>query len=493
MAESMRQPSLGHSASEPGLGNSGRLSSGSARNRLADVGASISAGNATTNLYEKMQKEGKFRDSFPSVRPAGRSTIVPSADCAERDVQPEVYFPAPPTPVRERRYRKISHAPGEIHVHYGLKDQRLPAEDFRYGIRGVKGATTEGAMKAGQLFGVAEYKNSVAERVYESTKKEPLGKPYIRGHNVKMLPEGFGNPSGDPEDAKMVIFPVTTKPDNEGTRLQYRKTHNNFLPGERFNRGYNWPDESKGENFRFGKADVNAAEGAGAKIALNMGAEDDGTYKRTRFVQKVNEDYRNVQHPGLMKKVHCKQGPTGPPLPTDHRYGVKSNVSDYTARSCIKGYYNLSEQLPDQDLGCCVKPGRRNVTLETRAFGIPSVRVDIPAPPPGARSIADSVSYGDECGCAALLNPQRFDAKGIPDAEFLVRRPRDELEAVVNGVNYDLGEDFNDLWEEAVGLFDDGEPMVSLDALLFVHQKHIDDQVARRLSSSSSAPQLRAR
>jgi hypothetical protein len=443
-------------------------------------------------LYEKMKKEGQFTERIGQVPPAGRSIVVPLADTAERDVQPEIYFPAPPTPANERRYRKISHGPGEIHVHYGLKDQHLPGEDFRYGIRGVKGSSTEAAMKAGQRFGVAEYQNSVAERVYESNKREPLGKPYIRGHNIRMLPEGFGNKSGEPADAKMVLFPVDQPADSQEVREMYRKSHNQFLPGERIARGYNFPEETKGDNFRYGKPEATMAEGAGAKIALNSAAEDDGHYKKTKFVQKTVEDYRNVQHTKIMKKVNCKQGAKGPPMPTSHRYGIASMVSAFTARSCILGYYSLPEQLPDQDLGVCTKPGRRNVTTETRSFGIPSVRTDIPAPPPGRKSIADPVSYGDECGCAALINPQRFDNKGVPDAEFLVRRPKEELRDIVYMVQYEMGEDFDDLWDQAVELFDDGMPLVSLDAMLYIHSGQIDQQVARRLSSVSSAPQLRA-
>lgn len=485
---------LGHSASEPGLGKTGG-SGGSTRNNLADIGASISMGGMTTTLYEKMKSESKFRDEpriAMGVRPAGRSITVPLADSAERDVQSDIYFPAPPTPVRERRYRKISHAPGEIHVHYGLKDQKLPGEDFRYGIRSNKKETTEGAMKAGQLMGVAEYKNSVMERVYESTKKEPVGRPYIRGHNLQMLPEGFGNKSGEPSDAKIVVFPVDRKPDPEEIRLMYRKTHNNWAPGERIDRDYTFPKETFHPNFRYGKGEAQSAEGVGAKMALTYDAEDDGNYKKTKLVQSACEDYRNVQHPKVMRRTHVKQGKSGPPLPQSHRYGIKSTTSEFTARSCILGYYGLEEQLPDMDLGKCTKPGRRNVTTETRAFGVPSVRSDLPAPPPGKKSVSNPVNFGDECGCAALINPQRFDNKGVPDGEFLVRRPREELASIVTNVSYDMGEDFDDVFDEAVGLFDDGQELVSLDALLYIHQRQIDDQVVKRIAASSSAPQLRA-
>lgn len=35
----------------------------------------------------------------------------------------------------------------------------------------------------------------------------------------------------------------------------------------------------------------------------------------------------------------------GPPLGYDYRFGVKSSISEYTAASCIKGYYSLEDAL----------------------------------------------------------------------------------------------------------------------------------------------------
>lgn len=474
---------LGHSASAPGL--SGR-SSGSSDALKASAGAmglssSGSAAALTTNLYDKMSREGKFRDYIgKQIRPSGRSITVPLADSAERDLASEIYFPLPPTPAKERKYRQLSHGPGEIHVHHGLKDQKLPGEEFRYGTRSIKGATTEDAMKAGQLLGVAEYKNSVNERVYDSIKKEPLGKPHTRGHTLKMLPEGFGSASGAPVDGKKVIYPVEMPRDTDEHRQLYKKTHGNYAPGERIERNYKWPEETKDKNFAFGSGLAAAVEGAGAKLVLNMDVEDDGTFKRTKLVTKVNEDYRHVQHPKFARKNHAKQGSEGPPLGYDYRFGVGSSMSEYTAASCVKGYYTLEEQLPDEDLGRCVKPGRRNVTTETRAFGVPSVRTDIGAPHPSKRSIADECSYGDEPSAASILNPQRFDSKGIADREFLIRRNREELEQLMQNVPLE-NVDFDALWEEGLNLFEDGLPLVSLDAMLYLHSRNIEHRVGTQL------------
>jgi hypothetical protein len=436
---------------------------------------------STTNLYDKMKLEGRFRDYIPHIRPAGISIRVPLNDSAAMDVQSEIYYPAPETPSYDRRFRKTT-VPGEICVHHSLKDQKLPGEEFRYGIRGVKGSTTEQCMKAGQKFGIEQYQMQVKEQVYESNKKEPLGTAYIRGHTLHMLPEGFGNSSGVPEDCKRVVFPVDQQPDSEEVRQQYRKSHNHFDPGERVERGYCWPDESKGEWFRFGKSSDSLKEGEGSRLALNCMVEDDGSFKATKMVQKVAEDYRNTVHPKFASKVHYMQGAKGPPMDPDWAYGIKSITSDCTARSCILGYYALDEQLPDQDLGRCTKVGRRNVTREVRAFGVPSVRTDLPAPP-GRRSVADLTNYGNECGAAALMNPQRFDDRGIPDREFLLRRPKEELQSLVDACGGGLQEaslDFDEIWEKARDLFDDGQELVSLDAFLFIYSKRIDDNVDKR-------------
>lgn len=468
---------LGRSASDPGLTRQPGSSS-----LKAAGGSLVGTDPTTTNLYDKMMAEGQFRDYFPGIRPAGRSTVVPLNDTAGMNVQPEIFYGVPPTPIKERRFRR-SRVPGEIHVHHSLKDQKLPGEDFRYGIRGVKGQSTEICMKAGQKFGIEEYKESVKERIYESNKKEPLGKPYIRGHPLKMLPEGFGNPSGEPENCKKVVFPVDMPlAETEEAKAQYKKSHNHFEPGERVERGYSMPEETNGTWFRFGVAAQHGApDGSNMKLALNCDAEDDGHYKQTKLVQKVCEDYRNVVHPKFASKVHYMQGATGPPMDPNWAYGIKSITSDCTARSCILGYYSLDEQLPDQDLGRCTKPGRRNLTKEARAFGIPSVRTDLPAPP-GRRSVADLTNYGDECGAAALLNPQRFDHKGVPDREFLLRRPKEELRSLLASHESmeEAATDFDEIYEQAVDLFDDGIDLVSLDAFLYVYTQRIEQRVHRQ-------------
>jgi len=88
-------------------------------------------------------------------------------------------------------------------------------------------------------------------------------------------------------------------------------------------------------------------------------------------------------------------------------------------------------------------------------------------------------------GAAALLNPQRFDNKGVPDQEFLLRRPKEELSDLVNAGGYCLEEasmDFDEIWEQALDLFEDGIELVSLDAFLYIFTQRIDKRVSTQLA-----------
>jgi len=608
-AAAMEAPILSKSASAPGLGSSLRVAGAS----NAGLGAAQS-----TNLYDKMRAEGKFREHWPNVKPAGRSIVSAVGDPQTRP-NPLEPIEVPQTPVGLRKYRRTNMGPGEMHVHWGLKDQKLPSEGHRFGAPGVAGMTTESTMKAGALVGVAEYKNSVGERVYASTKRKPLGNTYSRGHEVSIPEKGFGKKEYDvadaendpgkprcpfprelspPSDQDKVVFTLVLggvdsaalvaddrllkkleaqvraavcdrcgselrispkdvylqpshgedgfamkvqidPPDGvsvesvaskfqdptgldegicqgassirgmdkvssgplslsscstpqvvRGAAAMYRKSHNTVKPGEQGKRDYVYPQAVHQPNFRFGGGKADAVSGAGAKLALNMAAADDGSVARTRLAQKAAEDYRHVKHPKPFQKMHYMQGPGGPPVAQDHVFGAKSGEDTTSVEVCIKGCYSLQEQLPDQDLGRCTKLGRRNVTTETRAFGVPSVRADIPGPSSKGRSLADAVNYGDECGAAALLGPQRFDERGVPDSEFLVRRPKEDIASLVQG----LPEiDLEELWPKCLDLFDDDLELVSLDALLHVHSLKVGEEIAQRVGAfggtgTSAAP-----
>ena len=75
----------------------------------------------------------------------------------------------------------------------------------------------------------------------------------------------------------------------------------------------------------------------------------------------------------------------------------------------MRGDYADEDQLPDKDLGKTLTPGFRNITLETRAFGVPSIRTDLPKPGVGlTRSVANNMNYGDDATAHDLINPQPY-------------------------------------------------------------------------------------
>ena len=138
----------------------------------------------------------------------------------------------------------------------------------------------------------------------------------------------------------------------------------------------------------------------------------------------------------------------GTTLPENHVFGVGGKLEDEGAWSCIQGSYSAEEQQPDADLGKPVSHGWRNVTTESRAFGVPSIRADIT--PPERRSVADNQNYGDDVNAQFLLYPDEFSANGVADEEFSQSRTQDDLRRLFSKIGYSLDEDvFQRLWNDA--------------------------------------------
>lgn len=407
------------------------------------------------------------------------------------DLQPEIYAPAPGTPPHERKFRR-EREPGAAAIHWGLKDQKLPADSFAYGMRNSKQESVVTALEA-QKKQNQSYQNEVAERVYWSNKHEPLGKGYVAGHvlppETQDVKFHFGVPSKEKDESKAVIWPRDSKRgEDEEIRQQYVKTHGDFAPGEMFNRKYAWPVEvTSNPHFRFGAGDGSATkDGQGVKDALNMDREVEDAMPITRIVQRTLEDKRQVKNDAIGKVKHYGTGK--PPVPPGHAFGARKSSSAYggSAWDCITGNYSLDEQLPDRDLGRCVKPGRRNVTQESRAFGVPSVRRDLSAPAPQKRGLGDQTSYSDEHHMKLLISPQRFVLSGIEDEDFLLRRGKQEVHILLTGAGYAFkDQDFDEIWRSAMQLFQDGRSLVSLDAFMFVYSDWLDQAVAEKRSALS--------
>lgn len=446
-----------------------------------------------TTAYTTLLSSGKMRDANPEHFPAGKSQIQLGEDSTARDVEPDTYFPQPPTPTNIRKYRK-NYVPGEIITHFGLKDQRLPGEDFKFGAKSLGGDSVAQILEeaAKKTRGIAEYKNAVAEQVYLSTKREPLGRSYDRGHG---LPKqctapgfrGFGTCSDKSEDAKLAIYPRGIEPDSLEIRQRYLFTHGSIAPGEMFVRDYNWPEETKKDTFRFGIADRPENEpsgGEGAKNAINMEVEDDGHVKKTVLISKRADDQRWRQNDQLGKTRPLVY--RYPPVPEGFKFGITSKFSDSTAKECVRGDYSEEDQLPDLDLGKCITVGRRNITDGIRSYGTPSVRNDIQPPPPEKRSLADNQNYGDEAGTGPLLNPTMFESMSIPKDSFAQEKGKDELRNILKCAKFEYADPYYDaLWNAAVQCYHgdnaEGAQTTSVDAFLAVTKECIEIDISRQL------------
>lgn len=203
------------------------------------------------------------------------------------------------------------------------------------------------------------------EAIYESNKREPLGRAHIRGHSVpvQMVESGFrfgrvtdahGHFSG--QNGKDVIAPLEPQVDTTREHEQYVRSHYAFSPGEQMHRKYAWPTNvAKDANFRFGRAggDDRAAKWAGRQDCVG----------NALFGGAWETDAQGCSEPS-------EKSP--PPVPPGFAFGTPSKSSG-AAGEAIWGTYTPQEQLPDRDLGKCMKEGRRNLAHEPQhAFGKPS-------------------------------------------------------------------------------------------------------------------------
>lgn len=87
------------------------------------------------------------------------------------------------------------------------------------------------------MAGLADYNNDLKESKYQSHQREPLGKPYIRGHQLPTVAKqsefAFGVPTVSSESSKDVLYPHgREKEERPDVSAMYNKTHGAFGPGE---------------------------------------------------------------------------------------------------------------------------------------------------------------------------------------------------------------------------------------------------------------------
>lgn len=436
-------------------------------------------------------------DTVPHLNASGKP-----GECRAWSCEPDLIAPTPRTPenrheVRSRHKRRTE--PGEISLHWGLKIPPRPDPGATYGMRNARGENVEENFRSGQKLGIAEYMQSRGESIYYSKIREPLGATYRRGHTLPEAGHSFGKAlPRDEFDAKETIFPRDVTPDLPEDRERYKKTHQDYDPGETARRQYIWPDKIACDpHFRFGMQDQDSRllRGQGVKGALTSRYADEAGYARTRVVKRTSEDHRQVANDQLGSARNMLQGE--PPVPAGHAFGLKGPSDLISAAEAVRGFYSVEEQAPDHDLGRCALPGRRNFATR-RPFGIPSVRTDVIAPPPERRSVANATNYGDDHSAFTLIYPSKFGYRGVKEADFIIRRPKDDLRALLMGAGYSIADEaMEEVWDVALQVYGDGQPLVSLEVFTAflahrmstvgeqMHQSATEATMQRRVSENA--------
>lgn len=126
-----------------------------------------------------------------------------AASCLQFDERPQ-------TPKSIRKYRKsYFDEPGTRVTHPGLIDDyellQSKLANQRLGSRSSRsGEHIEGIFQSGPTGSLNDYINERKEAVYKTKRQEPLGKPYVRGHDFSSLREEKASKPSD--NAKAVIY-----------------------------------------------------------------------------------------------------------------------------------------------------------------------------------------------------------------------------------------------------------------------------------------------
>ncbi|KAG9415714.1 hypothetical protein AC1031_000096 [Aphanomyces cochlioides] len=342
-------------------------------------------------------------------------------------------FPGRPgTPEAVRKYRKSYFAePGTRIVHPGLIDdiKQLDA-NRKFGVTSKNSDHVTDVLPSKFPSEHALLTQAKLEAVYLSSKREPLGVSFTRGHNVDHSAT-FGAPSGlhNSDMAKELLYYAEFN-ETPDSKALYKRSHGSSDPGEQKNRQYDVPFDL--HKARHGAAKKKEDSG-GVSAVLNP--EMDEQVSKLVITQKNVEDMKNTMDMlGRPRNLGCGHLPD-----PDHVFGVKQSKDGPDAATCIHGSYSFEEQQPDPDLGKPINRGWMNATADQRAFGVPSIRSDVA--PPSKRSIADAQNYGDDVNAHELLYPNQYSALGVSDSEFAIPRSKSFLCDLFSKIGYPLPAD----------------------------------------------------
>ncbi|XP_010772350.1 EF-hand domain-containing family member B [Notothenia coriiceps] len=100
-------------------------------------------------------------------------------------------------------------------------------------------------------------------------------------------------------------------------------------------------------------------------------------------------------------------------------------------------------------------------TSNSRTYGVPSVRADLPAP--RIKRVSDTNNYGDSSTAGDLLHPSVHALQGVHEKHFFLPRTKKEIAEIFRNVGVDVSEEtFEEAWKLASMKHQDGEVCVEV-------------------------------
>ena len=137
-------------------------------------------------------------------------------------------------------------------------------------------------------------------------------------------------------------------------------------------------------------------------------------------------------------------------IPENFSFGRPSvmphEMNVWGAAETITGEYGQekSDKAALNDIGCSITPGFRNVTTETRAFGVPSMRTDLPHVPANKRSMADPMNYGDDVPARQLISPEDFSNMSVTPEDFNSVMVKEKVKTLFEKIGFTVEQDIFD-------------------------------------------------
>jgi EF-hand domain-containing family member B len=361
----------------------------------------------------------RIRDNAPWMETAGICTF--KGDQFATSIAQQTEADRAETPDKLKMFRRSHLAPlGKGATRTSLMNP-VP-EGVRFGVVGKKDDTAAGALAQSASLGMAATANEAAERIYKSSKAEPLGR-CAQSHTV--LPDkcksatfafGVSTKKKDGDDAKTALssFGVGARAEEAAIDEAHRPV------GRAKPRNYDWAGAGIDPNAkRFGK--LSSASKDGEAVTMQHAVQGDPRSKQTVLLPRSVAESHAISSDVLGKPKNLGFG--NRPQGKDFAYGTRQSHDKYGMKSLLSGGGFGNDE--DPTLGRSIskikslRSGHATIQDEPdqeKTFGVPTIRYDLPRP--ANKRITNAKNYGDDASAAALLYPTSFTANGLSDELF---------------------------------------------------------------------------